>query len=187
MRHQMEESLGTVRNVCLFRRRVHRDQRHTAPLLLMGAAAVLLAGCGNGAVNKVADAFERSSASEAVTLDTVAPGEWQRIYLFGPYTPPERIAECLEIRSARRLAKNIEHLDNMNLLVVETRTRRFRSRALMRSDVDFSAAAVGAAYAPAAARFAPMRSEWGSVQLGPAEAPSMRCWPHQAGSSDSSE
>lgn len=165
-------------------RRFAVPRRPTSRWVLIGAAAAMMAGCGERAVEKVANALEQAAgadAGEAVVLDSVAVGEWTRMFLFGPYTQPARIAECLEIASARRLARNIGSLDNVNLLVIETSAGKYQSRELKRSNVDFSGVATGAAYTPTAARFVPTRTEWGGVQLQPEAAPSARCWPSRNG------
>jgi hypothetical protein len=178
------------------RKRFLLSGRFTAPPLpvsrwaLIGAAATLMASCGESAVDKVANALEQAGAadvSDVVVLDSVAWGEWTRMLLFGPYTQPAHMAECLEISSARRLARNIKSLDNMHLLVVETPAGKYQSRELLRSEVDFSAAATGAAYTPTVARFVPSRTEWGGVQLQPEVEPSMRCWPRRNGSNSDRE
>jgi hypothetical protein len=157
---------------------------------LIGAAAATIAGCGSSAVDQVANVLERAGTEgtgEAVALDSVASGEWTRLFLFGPYTQPAHIANCLEIRSARRLARGIKSMDNMHLLVVETRSGRYQSRELLRSKVDFSEAATGAAYTPTTARFVANRTEWDSVQLRPEAEPAMRCWPLRNGSDSDTE
>jgi hypothetical protein len=179
-----------VRKRILLSRRCAVPRRPASQWALIGTSAALLGGCGESAVDKVANALEQAGAAdvaEVVALDSVALGEWTRMLLFGPYTRPAEMAECLGITSARRLARNIGSLDNMHLLVVETPAGKYQSRELMRSKVDFSAAATGAAYTPTAARFVPTRTEWGSVRLQPEASPSMRCWPRRNASDSDTE
>lgn len=155
-----------------------RTQTHAGRWVALIAGSAVI-GCGEGTVDQVALALGNAGSADigmVVALDTVAPGQWKRMLLFGPYTQPEQIAQCLGIRSARRLTRNIESLDNMNLLVVETSAGKYRSKALMRGEVDFSASATGAGYTPSAASFAAVRTDGGGVQLNPVGRPSMRCW-----------
>jgi hypothetical protein len=52
-----------------------------------------------------------------VNFALLGPGDWQRLYIFGPYTPYERIHEALGFHWPDAERTSIEYNDGVNLVV----------------------------------------------------------------------
>lgn len=150
---------------------------------LLITALVLLAACeapdhppAAGALHAHLRAAVQRGAGTLIALDTIAPGGWSRVYVFGPYTPAPLIEACLRPASVKRLMRGIEMRDDINLLVFQYGEATYHSVAVPRRGADFSPEAVAAGYSPAEARFLtrdPPPHSWG--ELVPATDPTVRC------------
>jgi hypothetical protein len=123
----------------------------------------------------IRSAVERGPGT-VLALDSIAPGEWKRVYVFGPYTPFPLIAACLQASPSERLTHGIEKRDAINLLIFEFEDGSLQSIAVPRRGADFGPEAITAAYTRADARFItrnPPSNSWG--QLAPEKEPTIRC------------
>src|SRR5437660_866735 len=54
-----------------------------------------------------------------VDFDNIAPFSWDRLYIFGPYTPHKQIQASLGFRWEEINRTEIEHSDSINLIIFE--------------------------------------------------------------------
>jgi hypothetical protein len=59
----------------------------------------------------------RHSPDATVDFALVGPADWQRVYIFGPYTPHERIDDALGFHWADAERTSIAYNDGVNLVV----------------------------------------------------------------------
>jgi hypothetical protein len=57
------------------------------------------------------------SGSPSVHLRAIPSRSWQRVYIFGPYTPPEQISAALGFSWSGSAAEVIQSSDSVNLLL----------------------------------------------------------------------
>lgn len=105
------------------------------------------------------DRFSRDFASAVnrgeptVRLRDVAAPEWHRVYIFGPYTHPDRISSVLGFPWRDSKVEALHHSDSANLLVYVRDRRVVLSVLHSRSDGDFVPDGVGRDYSPEDAEF----------------------------------
>jgi hypothetical protein len=118
----------------------------------------------------VAAAVRQGPGTE-VRLADLTPFSWQRVYLFGPYTPLAILRDSLGLRTASdaaQLGRGIESRDDVTLLVFRFEHGPPASMVLPRDPADFGPELVGRSYQPGEAVFLvrrPPAGSWGA--LGP--------------------
>ncbi len=85
---------------------------------------VLFAGAGlcwlwvrSQSVSWSLDEHVRRGPGTVIDFAEVAPFTWDRLYIFGPYTPPQNIHSCLGFRWQGVRWTSIEDSDGVNLVV----------------------------------------------------------------------
>jgi len=145
----------------------------------MLATAVSCRGPGErvpeGSVAAALTAASARGAGARVVLADVADAAWQRVYVFGPYTPADVISRCLG-RSALLLTQGIESRDDANLLVFQFPDAPPQAIMVPRQAGDFAPEALRRGYSRRDAVFVvrrPPPGTWGN--LAPAAGSATRC------------
>jgi hypothetical protein len=146
--------------------------------LLCIAMLAAVPSCGNsrdrvpeGAVTAAFAAASARGPGARVVLAEVAGPTWQRVYVFGPYTPVAVIESCLG-RPALGLAQGIDSRDDANLLVFHFPDAAPQAIVVPRRAGDFGPEAARRGYTREAVFVVrqPPRGSWGN--LVPADATS---------------
>ena len=141
------------------------------------ALAALLGGCGAGdggprASTRLQAAIAeqvRQGPGSRVVLAELVESSWQRVYIFGPYTPLKTLRDSLGLAddaTARQQGKGIDSRDDVTLLVFWFPDGRLESVALPRAQGDFGPELVGRSYERSEARFRVRPSpagSWGTI------------------------
>lgn len=94
--------------------------RRVAILSLCGAIAAAFCGwliVRSNAVSRALSEQVRRGPGTTVDFAEVAPFAWDRLYVFGPYTPHQRIHDSLGFRWPGIRATTIEYSEGVNLVV----------------------------------------------------------------------
>ena len=119
-------------------------------------------------------ATARGAGARVVLADATGPA-WQRVYVFGPYTPLAVIEQCLG-RPAVFLTQGIESRDDANLLVFQFPDVAPQAILVPRQAGDFAPEASRRGYSRREAVFVvrrPPPGTWGN--LAPAAGGAIRC------------
>jgi hypothetical protein len=142
-----------------------------------------LTGCTRTPAAEIEAAFARAAAESGaaeLNLDTVAVGQWSRLFIFAPYTSEARIESCTGLEVSARHLHGISMLDNRYLILVQSESDRFSTRAISRADADFRLTGNPQGYEPSNARFVVRPTPHGNV-FAPASTSSVDCGPRQLG------
>lgn len=156
---------------------------HTADAIrrfpLLFTFLLALAGCSDPTAERLSAALVDATSQgpgAIAALDTIAPGEWSRIYVFGPYSSSHQIAECLDLESADHLDRGIDRLERVHLLVLEDSTGEYHSFVVPNTNANFGTKASGYGYDRASARFVVREAPSGSWPLlAPVASPTVDC------------
>jgi hypothetical protein len=88
----------------------------------------------SAAVQRSLAALVARGAGAEVRIDSVIPGEWTALHVFGPYTTAALVERCV---GGRVDLHGVDARDDVNLLVF-TRDKSRRSLAVPRQQVDFA-------------------------------------------------
>ena len=131
--------------------------------------ASTLSGCQEEAIVAMIGAQVRRGPGHQLALSEVALFDWDRVCLFGPYTPAATLVETTGLSEAARASHGIERNDGIALLLFLEGHRIVREVTLPREEGDFAPELLGKCYSPRnaifAVRVAPPNS---SGNIGPA-------------------
>jgi hypothetical protein len=110
----------------------------------------------------VVERLTENEKLRVVDLAQLAPFRWDRLYIFGPYTPAELVTDSLGHPWAGAEASRIAQVDTANLLVFTSGDEVVAATMHPRRYGDFTTELLGRGYAPAEARFEVERSGEGT-------------------------
>ena len=138
---------------------------------LIALLASTLSGCQEEAIVATIGAQVRRGPGHQLALSEVALFDWNRVCLFGPYTPAATLVQTTGLPDAARVTHGIESNDGIALLLFLDGDRIVREVTLPRAEGDFAPELLGKCYSPRNAifdvRVAPPNS---SGNIGPVEA-----------------
>jgi hypothetical protein len=107
----------------------------------------LLIACGDTAASN-ARGLERALAAAmetgaAVEVDSVLPGDWQSLYVFGPYTPAAAIERCIGMRVGDH---GLESRDDVHLIVLQMAPDHVASFTIPLRSANFDSGVTGVRY-----------------------------------------
>ncbi len=155
-----------------------RPLRPIAAALLLVAAPLACARDADDAVwargeavgRLVVERLSENERLETVDLAQLAPFRWERLYLFGPYTPASVVTDSLGHAWPGAEASRIAQVDTANLVIFTVGDDVVAATMHPRRYGDFTDDLLGRGYAPAEARFTVTRSAEGTPVFGPARA-----------------
>ena len=116
--------------------------------------ALLTAACGvEGRVSKSITATIAKGPGTRVVLTEHTPFAWDRVCVFGPYTPEDRVDALTGIERASRQAHDIQRSENLFVLMFIREGRIVASVALSRADGDFARETADKCYPPELSHF----------------------------------
>ncbi len=147
--------------------------------------ALALAACDNPQLDRVtADAvlerFREASSKgpgTTVSLAGAAGLDWDRLYVFEPYTSPAAMARCLGVEPSSQLMQGIEARDDISLLVFTFTDGPPKSVVVPRDIGSFGPEAVGRGFSRERAAFIVRTpAPWTYGDLAPARGAPPRCY-----------
>jgi hypothetical protein len=146
---------------------------------LASATLTCILGCTPTPADEIHDAMVAVAAQgegSQLSLDSIAPGRWARLFIIGLYTHETQIETCTGLQLRGRQLHGIGMLDNRHLIIVESDRGRVSTRSLSRRDVEIAAEGSSAGYLHPGAAFVVARSPSGN-ELRPASTPAIDCRP----------
>lgn len=112
-----------------------RERRMGSLIVLV---ALALTACGQDAIAAAISAYVRRGPGHYIVLSEMAPFGWDRVCLFGPYTPAEEVVQTAGVSGAARATRGIESNDGIDLLLFVEGDRIVREVELRRTYADFA-------------------------------------------------
>jgi hypothetical protein len=101
------------------------------------AAPGLCTGSCSESLSQSITSKVRSGVGTTIPMTELAPFYWERVCVFGPYTPDHRIDEITGVRGAASAAFDLQSNDGIDVLMFLRAGRVVSSVAHRRSDGDF--------------------------------------------------
>ena len=131
------------------------------------ALAGLSSACGSeGPLNKSIDASVKKGPGTRLVLATHTGFPWDKVCIFGPYTPDDQVESLTGIQGAAGQAHDIRSNDSINVLMFVREARIAASVAHARNRGDFGPEVVGKCYSREQANFSvrvPPPNSWGNI------------------------
>jgi hypothetical protein len=137
-------------------------------------ASLILAGLtfacgGDGTVNSTIAASVEKGPGTRLILAEQTPYAWDKLCIFGPYTPDEKVDSVTGVQGAAGQAHGIRANDGINVLMFISQGGLAASVAHPRDQGDFGPEVVGKCYSKQQARFLvriPPSGSWGNIGPG---------------------
>ena len=106
----------------------------------------------------VVERLTENEKLRVVDLAQLAPFRWERLYIFGPYTPAQLVTDSLGYPWAGAEASRIAQVDTANLVIFTVDDEVVAATMHPRRYGDFASELLGRGYAPSEAVFRVERS-----------------------------
>jgi len=121
---------------------------------LIALLAATLLGCQEEAIVAMIGAQVRRGPGQQLELSEVALFDWDRVCLFGPYTPAATLVQATGLPDAARTAHSIESNEGIALLLFIEGDRIAAEVTLPRAEGEFAPELLGKCYSRRDAVFA---------------------------------
>jgi hypothetical protein len=136
-------------------------------LAIVAVAAFTLVGCSRAdAVSRSIAASVHAGAGTRLTLADHTDFAWERVCIFGPYTPDTEVDRISGIQGVASRAYDIRENEGIDVLMFIDRQQVVASVAHPRRGADFGPEVVGKCYARESAVFSvrvPPATSWGEI------------------------
>lgn len=119
-------------------------------------------GRGEAVGRLVVERLTENERLRVVDLAQLAPFRWERLYIFGPYTPAQLVTDSLGHPWGGAEASRIAQVDTASLMIFVAGDEVVAATMHPRRYGDFTSELLGRGYAPSEARFEVERSAEGT-------------------------